>query len=228
MQESSYCLWVRWRRTTRVRTEYNNDFKKHQCVLLCPLENLTLIEKKRHIDDTIWVVAFFKKSHSAPELHVTVKKDTVDSTCVASVPLTYSVLVACFLCPDSDSYISRIVLSWQCLPASTGVVLSGGNNTLLQKKKHWSFTVKFEQVSHVYDKRENMDRVWNHQVAFIKSVLRINHMPIRTSEVLSVSINVPAGCLRKWFSGIGAGWHLQSSFCAEVQPKLIRGFSSGT
>lgn len=97
-----------------------------------------------------------------------------------------------------------------------------------KKKKYWSFTVKFEQVSHVYDKRENMDRVWNHQVAFIKSVLRINHMPIRTSEVLSVSINVPAGCLRKWFSGIGAGWHLQSSFCAEVQPKLIRGFSSGT
>lgn len=144
MQESSNCLWVERRGTTRVSqrrvdNKDNNDFEKHQSVLFSPLEHLILIKKIGHIDDTIWVAALFKKSQCTTEQYfrtrVTVKKDTVDSTCVASVTLTYSVLVACFfLCPDSDSYISRIVLSWQCLPASTSVVLSGGNNTLLRKK----------------------------------------------------------------------------------------------
>lgn len=105
MQESSNCLWVERRGTTRVSqrrvdNKDNNDFEKHQSVLFSPLEHLTLIKKIGHIDDTIWVAALFKKSQCTTEQYfrtrVTVKKDTVDSTCVASVTLTYSVLVACF------------------------------------------------------------------------------------------------------------------------------------
>lgn len=105
MQESSNCLWVERRGTTRVSqrrvdNKDNNDFEKHQSVLFSPLEHLTLIKKIGHKDDTIWVAALFKKSQCTTEQYfrtwVTVKKDTVDSTCVASVTLTYSVLVACF------------------------------------------------------------------------------------------------------------------------------------
>lgn len=125
MQESSFCFWVWWLKTIlHVRDVhiqwYSHMWKhweyKHECIIFKLLFCYLCWTKVGHFAPSLkWQMLKLRQMHAATEtvtfcfkslskslnsiskIHVIFQKDTVASSCTASITLTYSVLVVCIM-----------------------------------------------------------------------------------------------------------------------------------